>query len=191
MPLRRLALIALPLLLIGVGGCQNAMVSLGLKEEPPPVTNADYFSIRTRYVYEQLRSNQSKPIRKAAVLDFANPDGRISELGRFLTLKFQEQALADKGFKVVPDGQVREALTRLAIPIGKPLTREQVQTLSIDLGADTLITGVVSDLQKGADVDLTVKAVSSPGGDLVSAASVSIYRSKQVQSLVQTFVAGQ
>ncbi len=173
--------------LVAVGGCQNMMISLGLQEEPPPVTNADYFSLRTRYVYEQLRENQSKSIRKAAVLDFANPDGRISELGRFLTLKFQEQALADKRFKVVPDGQVREALTRLAIPVGQPLTREQTQTLGIDLGVDTLITGTVSDLQKGADVDLTVKAVSSIGGDLVST-PVSIYRSKQVQNLVQTFI---
>lgn len=190
MPLRAYAAVAVLFALVALGGatgCQSLIYSFGIAEKPPPTTNAAYFSERMNLLLGDLRTNQSKGVRKAAVLDFVNTDGRVSDLGSYMTIKFREQALASKSFKVVPGGQVGEALARLKIIPGQELTRDQIQALGIELDVDTVVTGVVADLQKGSDVDLSVKAVSTQGGELVSAASVPIYRSKQVQTLIQQF----
>ncbi|MBI3580819.1 MAG: hypothetical protein HY098_01865 [Nitrospinae bacterium] len=45
----------------------------------------------------------------------------------------------------------------------------------------------MSDLQKGSDVDLTVKMIDAKTGVVVSASSASFLRSKQVSSMLENF----
>lgn len=166
-------------------GCQNAMVLAGLREAPPPVTDSAYFNTQVEQLLDRLNANKSRSIRRAAILDFVNTDGKVSELGGMLTTKFGERAVARNLFKVVPRGQVQEALAKLKINYTGQLKREEVTLIGEELGVDAVITGILYDLQKGSDIDLTVNAIQSSSGDLISAASVNIYRSKQVQTLIQ------
>ncbi|MBI4666008.1 MAG: hypothetical protein HY751_06340 [Nitrospinae bacterium] len=177
-------------LITGMAGCaavNPAMVSLGLAEAPPPVTDSVYFNKQTDLLLDRIRASQTKTFRRVAALDFINPNGQVSELGRYLTGKFSERALAKQSFKVTPQGQVREALAKLKITSVTELTREQAEKLGTELDVDAIATGMVADLQKGSDVDLTVKIIHSASGEMVSAGSVNIYRSKQVQTLIQQF----
>lgn len=176
-------LMALPL----TGACQNVMVMAGLKEVPPPVTDSAYFNGQMEQLLEQLQANKSRNFRKAALLSFVNANGQVSELGKILTTKFGERAVAGSYFKVVPSGQVKEALEKLKIEFRGELTKQQVKLIGDELEADAVVTGKIFDLQKGSDVDLSISAIQPSTGDLVSAAGVNIYRSKQVQTLIQQF----
>jgi len=180
-------IIALLFVVATLGGCADVLVAAGLQEATPPTTNSTYYNERMTLLVQRLKQNRARSFRKGAVLDFVNTNGKVSELGRYLSLKFSEVAAGAADFKVVPDGQVREALTKLEISYDGKLTKEQVAAIGSEVGADTIITGALSDLQKGSDVDLSIKAIQTNNGDLNSAASVDIYRSKQVQALIQQF----
>ncbi|VAX23771.1 hypothetical protein MNBD_NITROSPINAE02-1802 [hydrothermal vent metagenome] len=168
-------------------GCGGVMVSLGLSDPPPTITDSQYFNTQVDQLLLNVEQNQSRKARKAAVLNFVNADGQVSSMGKFLTTKFSERVMAKGLFKITPPGQVREALERLKIKQTGELTRLQLSEIGKELGTDAIVTGVVSDLQKGSDVDLSVKIIQSASGELLSAASVNIYRSKQVQSLLKKF----
>ena len=176
-------------LIVASYACADWKVKAGLEEAPPPTTDSAYFNGQMGKLLNNLSENRSKKFRKAAILSFVNSDGSVSELGKMLTTKFGEQAMAKNHFKVIPSGQVKEALSTLKINNSNELTREQVGAIGKELDATAVITGVLYDLQKGSDVDLSVKAVQVDSGDLASAASINIYRSKQVQALIQQIVA--
>jgi len=143
-----------------VSGCSNLMVTLGLREAPPPVTDSAYFNAQMDSLLARLKGSQSRPFRKAAVLDFVNSDGRISELGRYMTGKFGERAVAKGYFRVAPPGQIKETLRKLNLVFTGELTRDQAKKIGDALNVDALVTGVVSDLQKGSDVDLNVRVIN-------------------------------
>lgn len=173
--------------LISFTGCSTVMVMVGLEKGPPPVTDSEYFNQQLDTLMERLQTNQTRKFRKAAVLSFVNTDGQVSELGKYLTGKFGERAVATGVFRVIPQGQVSEALRKLKIDYKGELTKEQVALIGKELAVDAVVTGVVADLQKGSDIDLSVKAILPATGDLLSSASIDIYRSKQVQALIQQF----
>lgn len=163
------------------------LATLGLAEAPPPVTDTSYFNVQTDILLERLKASQSKTFRRVATLNFVNANGQVSELGKYLTSKFAERAMAAQIFRMTPQGQVKEALTRLKIAGAAELTRDQLEKLGAELDVDAIVTGVISDLQKGSDVDLSVKVIHAQTGGMAAAASVNIYRSKQVQTLIQQF----
>lgn len=175
---------------LAISGCaalNPVLVPMGLAEAPPPVTDSAYFNAQTDKLLERLKASQSKTFRRVAPLNFVNANGQVSELGKYLTSKFGERAMALQMFRVTPQGQVKEALTRLKIAGAAELTREQIEKLGAELDADAIVTGTVSDLQKGSDVDLSVKVIHVQTGEMAAAASVNLYRSKQVQTLIQQF----
>lgn len=171
----------------GCAALNPVLVPLGLAEPPPPVTDSAYFNTQTDTLLERLKTSQSKSFRRVAALNFVNSNGQVSELGRYLTSKFGERAMAKQMFRVTPQGQVKDALTKLKIIGYAELTRDQIEKLGTEVDADAIVTGVVSDLQKGSDVDLSVKVIHVQTGEMAAAASVNIYRSKQVQTLIQQF----
>ncbi len=183
---RNLLLILAPVLMTLVS-CANLLVEAGLKEEPIPVTNSTYYNQQMSKLLSEVKKNRSRSFRKAAVLDFVNSDGQTSELGKYLGIKFRQIAVSENQFGVIPQGQVEAAMANLKIRFTGSLTEEETRMLGAEVGADAIITGVLADLQKGSDVDLTVKALQTSSAEMISAASVEIYRSKQVQTLLSQF----
>jgi len=185
---RTVRFLALAAIAAGFFGCSNILVTLGLQPPPgPPVTDSAYFTTQVDGLLDKIQSTRARPFRRAVVMDFANGDGRVSELGRILTAKFNERAVGRNLFKVVPQGQVKETLTTLNIQYRGTLSREQAGKIGEELSADAVITGTIYDLQKGSDVDVTVNVVHPASGEMVSAASMNVYRSKQVQTLLEQF----
>ncbi|MBI5816772.1 MAG: hypothetical protein HZB29_14315 [Nitrospinae bacterium] len=173
--------------LMGCAQVNPALVSVGLAEPIPPVTDSNYFNTQMNTLLDRVKTAQLRAFRKAATIEFVNANGQVSELGRYLTAKFGERAMGRGQFRVIPQGQVKEAFTKLKIAPGPELTKDQLEKLGTEIEADAIVTGVVSDLQKGSDVDLTVKVIQPSTGEMIAAASVNIYRSKQVQTLIQQF----
>jgi hypothetical protein len=184
---KRFAAILLITLAFSVNACSNILVPLGLQDPPPIVTDSTYFNGQIEKLLDGVASNKSRSFRRAAVLGFVNTDGRMSELGKMLTTKFGERAIAKNQFRVIPSGQVSETLEALKINYTGKLKREQILSIGDALGADAVVTGVIYDLQKGSDVDVSVNVIQPGSGDLISAASVNIHRSKQVQTLISQF----
>lgn len=177
------ALLAVVLLPLVFGGCSL----IGLGGDKTPVTDAAYFDRKMTDLYGQVMSNSRRSIRRAAALEFVNTNGKVSQLGKYLAEKFREVAVRKKVIRLVPKGEVDAALAKLGIANAGSLDIKTIQKLGDDLQVDTIMFGKLSDLQKGSDVDVTMKAVEVRSGELNSAGSVGLFRSKQVQNLLESF----
>ncbi len=154
---------------------------------PPPVTDSSYFNAKMEKLATALITTSSKKVRRAAVLNFVNTNGRASQLGRYVTTKFYEIVVLKSLFTMPTGGQVAESITKLNLDYQGTLNRETAGKLGRELGVEALIIGQIADLQKGSDVDLTVQMVEVRTGNIISAASTSFYRSKQVSSLLEKY----
>ncbi len=163
------------------------VVSCASKEQPPPVTDSAYFNIKIQDLADDILFNANRKIVRVAVLDFVNSDGRTSQLGKYFKNKFAETAVKHNLFQVPVEGQVNKAMLDLKLRYNGTLDVESASKLGKALRVDTIVIGVISDLQKGSDVDLVVKMVDARTGQIISAASASFYRSKQVSSMLETF----
>lgn len=154
---------------------------------PPPVTDSAYFNAKMGKLADELIKTSSKKVRRAAVLNFVNSNGRTSDLGRYVTTKFYEIAVLKSLFTMPTGGQVEKSIAKLELDYQGTLNRETAGKLGRELGVEALIIGRIADLQKGSDVDLTVQMVEVRTGNIISASSTSFYRSKQVSSLLGSF----
>jgi len=157
------------------------------KEISPPVTDSNYFNDKMEWLATDVMANLSKKVRRVAVLNFVNSDGRTSRLGSIVTRKFFEVAVRRNLFQMPSEGQVAESITRLALSYAGTMDKISAGKLGEALGADALIVGVIADLQKGSDVDLSIQILETRTGNVISAASISFYRSKQISNLLETF----
>lgn len=154
---------------------------------PPPVTDSSYFNAKMDKLATDLINTSSKKVRRAAVLNFVNTNGRTSDLGRYVTTKFYGIVVKKSLFTMPTGGQVEESITKLELDFRGTLNKETTGKLGRELGVEALIIGQIADLQKGSDVDLTVQMVEVRTGNIISAASTSFYRSKTVSSLLEKF----
>ena len=154
---------------------------------PPPVTDSSYFNAKMGRLAADLIKTSSKKVRRAAVLNFVNTNGRTSDLGRYVTTKFYGIVVLKSLFTMPTGGQVEQSIIKLELDYQGTLNRETAGKLGRELGVEALIIGQIADLQKGSDVDLTVQMVEVRTGNVISAASTSFYRSKQVSSLLGKF----
>jgi hypothetical protein len=157
------------------------------KKPPPTVTNTQYFDQKIWDLTLELVNNSSKRIKKAAVLEIKNADGRTSYLGKYLSTKFSTIAVKRQLFVVPSDGEVLDAMTRQNIKYNGTLDRAEAKKLGEALKVDGLIIGSLSDLQKGSDIDLIVSIIEVRSGNIVSSANTNLLRSKSVSTMMQTF----
>lgn len=154
---------------------------------PPPVTDSTYFNDKMGQLATDVMESSSKKVRRVAILNFVNSDGRTSRLGSIVTRKFFEVAVQRNLFQMPSGGQVAESISRLAISYAGTLDKISAGKLGKALGVDALIVGIIADLQKGSDIDLSIQILETRTGNIVSAASSSFYRSKQVSNLLESF----
>ena len=171
------ALLITSLILFGsLSGC--------VKDIPEPVTNADYFDQKMEQVAITLANNDMKRINRAAVLDFKNSDGRTSQLGRYLATKFADITIRHQLYTLPSFGEVDNAIKAEGIKYNGTLDKESAQKLGRALNVEGLIVGIISDLQKGSDIDLIVSIIEVKSGNIISSANINLLRSKSVSTML-------
>ncbi|MBI5638009.1 MAG: hypothetical protein HZA03_08580 [Nitrospinae bacterium] len=179
--MKRVFLVSVVVFLLGFA------VSCSKEPLPPPVTDSLYFNGKLGLLADQLAQNALRRPRRAAVLDFVNQNGKTSQLGKYVTGKFMEITSQKALFTAPSDGEVATAIKAQGIKYNGTLNTESAIKLGQALAVDALIVGILSDLQKGSDVDLVVKMIDVRNGNIMSAASTSFYRSKQVSGMLESF----
>jgi len=152
-----------------------------------PTTDTAYFDKKIDDLAVELVGNTTKKMKNVAVLGFANPDGRVSQLGQYLATKFSSTASKNRLFISPSKGEIDEAIKKEGIDYQGSLDRASASKLGRALRVDSFVVGVLSDLQKGSDIDLMVKVIEARSGNMISAANTNIFRSKSVSSLMQSF----
>jgi TolB-like protein len=118
-----------------------------------------------------------------AVVDFADLQGNVTELGRFLAEELSiSLAASGNGFEVVDRNQLKSLLQEQKLSLTgliDPATMKKVGQIS---GADALITGTVTPF--GDTVRLGIKVLNTETAKLISGGTVNIAKTKAIEELL-------
>lgn len=161
--------------------------SCATEPQKDPVTDSKYFLGKVSRLADSLIKQAVRHPRRAAIMDFVNANGKTSQFGKYLTSKFTEISVEKNLFVTPAEGEISKSLKQLNLAYNGTVDGMSAKKLGETLNCDAIIVGTVSDLQKGSDVDLTVKMIDVKTGVVVSASSASFLRSKQVSSMLENF----
>lgn len=142
-------------------------------------TEADsrYYNRKCRNLLDQLIQNIDEyGIRRIAVIDFVNYEGKVTELGKFLASNLMVQIPKESKLILVQRGQVEKALKGLEVPPMEGYDLSTTTKLGRELGVDGIVLGKLVDL--GTNIDVNLKMMDVNTGDVVATASESLARTK-------------
>jgi TolB-like protein len=170
------------------------LLTAGCAKQVIIVTDARYYEGKIKALTDQLVKSVTKEklavagadkINRVAVMDFINFNGKVSTLGKYLSSKLSETIIEKNYFKVVQRGEVLGVLKVNNIVSTGGLNNETMKRLGEGLNADAFFFGEIIDL--GTNIDINVKFISSKNGEILSAASFNIDRTRSAINLMETF----
>jgi TolB-like protein len=162
-----------------VSGCAKQIVI---------VTDSKYYEGKIKMVSGQLlkyASDTEEKIEKVAVMDFVNANGKVSALGKYLGSKLSETIIETNSFKVAQRGEVLEVMKKNNITFPSGLNNDTIKKVGEGLQVDAIFFGEIIDL--GTNIDVNVKFISSKSGEILSADSIDIERTKSAVNLMETY----
>ena len=166
----------------------------GCSKQVAVVTDAKYYEGKINELTEQLlksipkekiEANGAKLINKIAIMDFVNSNGRVSALGKYLGSKLSETIIEKNYFKVAQRGEVLDALKNNNIVFTGVMNNETIKKLGERLKVDAVFFGEIVDL--GTNIDVNIKFILVKDGEMLSAASIDIERTKSAVNLMETY----
>lgn len=151
-------------------------------------TEADsrYYNRKCRNLLDQLTQNMGEyGIRRIAVIDFVNYEGKVTELGRFLASNLMVQIPKESTLVLVQRGQVEKALQELGVPPMEGYDLAITTKLGRELGVDAIVLGKMVDL--GTNIDVNLKMTDVNTGDVVATASESLARTKYAAEMNERY----
>lgn len=168
--------------------------SSGCSKQVAVVTDAKYYEGKINELTEQLlksipkekiEANEAKLINKVAIMDFVNSNGRVSALGKYLGSKLSETIIEKNYFKVAQRGEVLDAMKNNNIVFTGVMNNETIKKLGEKLQVDAIFFSEIVDL--GTNIDVNIKLILIKTGEMFSAASIDIERTKSAVNLMETY----
>ena len=152
-------------------------------------TNSRYYERKTGSLVDQLvdqmkTDDLNSEIHKVAIMDLANHNGRISVLGRFISLKIMHQFSKKKYFKLVQRGDLLRVVERLNIS-QDIFDISSSKKLGNALHVEAIISGRIIDL--GTNLEVSLNSINIRTGEIIASASESFSRSNFAVQMLRKF----
>ncbi len=119
-----------------------------------------------------------------AVIEFSNLDGSVSAFGRFFAEKLISKLFETRRFNVIERNLLNKVIEEYQLSQTGVTTPELAEQLGKLLGVDAIITGTITDMGSGFDINSRI--IDTRTGGLMSAASVLVIKDEMVLKLLET-----
>jgi TolB-like protein len=125
--------------------------------------------------------------KSVAVVDFADLQGNVTELGRFLSEEFSV-ALSESGkrFEVVDRAHLNSILKEQKLSLSGLVDPKTVQKIGALAGVECLVTGTLTPF--GDSIRIAVKALDTSTARVIGGSRGDIARTKAIEELLGTLV---
>ena len=127
--------------------------------------------------------------KTAAVVDFTDLQGNVTELGRYLAEELSVDLVSDaKGFEVIERNQLKVILQEHRLSATGLIDPQTARKLGQIAGVDALVTGTITAF--GDTVRLSAKVLDTQTAKMLGAATSDIPRTKAIEDLLQRGITG-
>lgn len=169
---QRMALINFVLLFVGG-------FSLGYSQE---VHNLDdgLKNLSSQIVTEMTGGNK----QKIAVIEFSDLDGKITELGKFISEELITRLFISKKFDVVERQLLNKILQEHKLNLSGLVDETTAKKIGSVLGVDAICSGTITDLVNS--IKINARLISTETGSIFAVASVQMNKDEIIKKLMRT-----
>lgn len=121
--------------------------------------------------------------KKIAVVDFADLQGNVTELGRFISEEISvDLTTTSKGFEIIDRTHLKTILTEHKLSLSGIVDQKTVKKLGQIAGVDAIVTGSVTPF--GDSVRVTCKVIATDTARVIGAAKGDIAKTKAIEELL-------
>lgn len=125
--------------------------------------------------------------KKITVLDFADLQGRTTELGRFLAEQLSVSLVERRsGFSIMDRANLKTILAEHKLTVEGLIDPENAKKLGLFSGVDAIVLGSVTTLAD--EVAITTKIIATDTAEIVGAAKARIPKAKEIAHLLESAI---
>jgi TolB-like protein len=125
--------------------------------------------------------NQSN-VQKIAVIEFADLEGNVTQLGRFIAEELITRIFTSGRFDVVERNLLNKVLAEQQLGMTGYLDQESAISLGQILGVQAIISGSITDL--GNNIKINSRLISTETGSVFAVASINIPKNDMIRKLL-------
>lgn len=132
-------------------------------------------------INKSLPLNNNDKKTRIAVVEFANLDGQITALGKYVAEELTTRLFQTGRFDVVERQLLNKIIDEHKLSVSGFIDENTAKSIGKILGVDAIATGTITDL--GKDVKINARIISAEKGSVFSVASVKIIKDLTVKNL--------
>ena len=148
-------------------------------QEPEKITLDSQMNTLTNQIISSF--NQSN-VKKIAVIEFADLEGNVTQLGRFIAEELITRIFTTGKFDVVERNLLQKVLEEQQLGMTGYIDQETAISLGQILGVDAIITGSITDL--GNNVKINARLISTETGSVFAVASIQVFKDSTIKLLM-------
>jgi len=136
---------------------------------------------------EQIIASTSETNRqKIAIIEFSDLDGKITELGKFVSEGLVTRLVKSKKFNVVERQILDKVIEEHKLTLTGLIDEATAKEISKILGLDAICSGTITDLVNS--VEINARIISTETGSILAAASVEIKKDQAIKNLMRKVI---
>jgi curli biogenesis system outer membrane secretion channel CsgG len=176
--MRFIKLLIIALLFSLLTACGPA-TKTSILQKPSGATLDDQMNLLTSQIISSF--NQSN-VQKIAVIEFANLEGNVTQLGRFISEELITRIFTSGRFEVVERNLLQKVLEEQQLGMTGYIDQQTAISIGQILGVDAIITGSITDL--GKIVKINARLISTETGSVFAVASVNVQKDSTIKLLM-------
>ena len=148
-------------------------------QKPSGATLDDQMNRLTSQIISSF--NQSN-VQKIAIIEFADLEGNVTQLGRFIAEELITRIFTSGKFNVVERNLLQKVLEEQQLGMTGYIDQETAISLGQILGVDAIITGSITNL--GKNVKINARLISTETGSVFAVASVNVLKDSTIKLLM-------
>ena len=181
--MRSIKFLILILIIVALTAC-GPTTKTAVIQEPEKITLDSQMNTLTNQIISSF--NQSN-VKKIAVIEFADLEGNVTQLGRFIAEELITRIFTTGKFDVVERNLLQKVLEEQQLGMTGYIDQETAISIGQILGVDAIITGSITDL--GNNVKINARLISTETGSVFAVASIQVFKDSTIKLLMGESIA--
>ena len=125
--------------------------------------------------------NQSS-VKKIAIIEFADLEGNVTQLGKFIAEELITRIFTTGKFEVVERNLLQKVLEEQQLGMTGYIDQESAISIGQLLGVEAIVTGSITNL--GKSVKINARLISTETGSVFAVASVTVHKDSTIRLLM-------
>lgn len=161
-----------------IQSCSNKVKTIDFIEDKPVTLNQQLQNLTNQIISSFKKSD----ISKIAIIEFADLDGNVTNLGIFIAEELITRIFMTNKFQVIERNLLNKIIKEQEFGMTGYIDDESAISIGKILGVEAIVSGSITDL--GNNIKINARLISTEEGTIFSVASITLPKDNTIKKLM-------